>query len=245
MQNIAAILSKYLNIILLIAVVVLAIYLFNTCNKVKNQKLEDTTNIINDTAFHQKEFRDENGYLHVQVNTLSMLNYKKQSTIDSLMKLLHIKPQEVKSYSTANMDLDVNAKVSVDTFFKMMPCPLHDSFPAIDAYAFDWHDKDTRAWGVIGGGIDSVHVQAIDTLHKITSSYRNWALGSLHTVSDFSNSNKDIAVITAKDFQTVEKKKNWSVGLDFQLGYPLNQPIQFQKPVVSIGLSLQRPLIRF
>jgi uncharacterized protein YoxC len=183
-----------------------------------------------------EQWNDENKNLHAKVQILMQDNISKIKEIDSLRKIIKIKPKQVIAYSSTAGEFTIDAKPSVTRL----------DWDTIPTYKFDLQENsDTHIWGTTGTNNDSIHAVITDTLKQLTYWKRAWFLGSKNYYEDITNTNKNIKVYGYKGTQLIKKEKQWSIGIDLQIGYPFNQPINFRKPVISAGISIQKPIIRF
>jgi uncharacterized protein YoxC len=226
--------NKYSELLIILVLIVISILLAFFVFKLEQKKKSTpvTTELPNSKV---NQWKDENKNLHSKVEILMQDNISKIKEIDSLRKVIKIKPKQVIAYSSTGMELTVDAKPEVTRI---------DTLPQ---YHFNWHNADTSThiWGTIGTKDDSIHAVITDTLKQLTYWKRTWFLGSKNYYQDITNTNKNIKVYGYKGTQLIKKEKQWSIGLDLQIGYPFNQPINFRKPVISAGISIQKPIIRF
>jgi hypothetical protein len=225
--------KEYLAEIIFFSLTVVLVLVFITVSCNKHKESTPVVTELPDSKVNQ--WKDENKNLHSKVEILMQDNISKIKEIDSLRQIIKIKPKQVQSYSSTGMDFTVDAKPEVTRI---------DTLPQ---YHFNWHNADTSThiWGTIGTKDDSIHAVITDTLKQLTYWKRTWFLGSKNYYQDITNTNKNIQVYGYKGTQLIKKEKQWSIGIDLQIGYPFNQPINFRKPVISAGISIQKPIIRF
>lgn len=214
--------------------ILIIIYFSKSCNNKKEKETETVTTELPDSKVQQ--WKDENKNLHAKVEVLTQDNISKIKEIDSLRSIVNIKSKQVQAYSSTAINFKVDAKPEVSKI----------DVDTLPHYNFNWQDDSaTHIWGTIGTNNDSIHAVIIDTLKQLTYWSRKWFLGTKYYYQDITNTNKNIQVYGNKGTQLIKKEKQWSIGIDLQIGYPFNQPINFKKPVISAGISIQKPLIRF
>jgi uncharacterized protein YoxC len=226
--------KEYLAEIIFFSLTVVLVLVFITVSCNKHKESTPVVTELPDSKVNQ--WKDENKNLHSKVEILMQDNISKIKEIDSLRQIIKIKPKQVQSYSSTGMDFTVDAKPEVTKI----------ESDTTSYYKYNYQDEpDTHIWGTVGKGNDSIHAIITDTLKQLTYWKRNWFLGSKNYYQDITNTNKNIQVYGYKGTQLIKKEKQWSIGIDLQIGYPFNQPINFRKPVISAGISIQKPIIRF
>lgn len=187
---------------------------------------------------------DSYNQLHVKARNLYVQKLSASKSVDSIAKLLKIKVKNIEGISKTDLAVDLNVKPKVEIKYVKVPCEENDSLEIVEKYDIHWSDDYMSVSGTIGGGDDSIHVSGIDTLSRVDYTKRSWFLGKKKHYVDFNNKNPHIKVTGYKGIEVAGKEKKWGIGLSVQYGYQLNN-IQFNKPTVSVGISLQRILIKF
>lgn len=245
-----AFLKKNWKWLVIIGLTIALLLSIKSCNE-KNSKLADAQKAVhfNDSLSNSKikYWIDKDKETHALVDNLFTDKFLTEAVLDSVTSLLNIKTKQVEQISKTTTKIQVDEETEVDSVISIMACPEGDSIKVVSRYDFRWTSKDssTYVFGNVGAGADSIHVRATDTLSRVDYWKRRWFLGAKHYHSDFSNTNPYVKIVGYKGVKFDEKEKKWSVGPSVQIGYPLNQPIIFNKPAVSVGITLQYTIIRF
>lgn len=252
---ILSLLQKYWKQIAIIVLLAVVFFSIKGCNE-KNQRIKDLEAAakFSDSLYSSKikNWKDKNGELHQQVTNLLTDRVALLNELDSVGKLLKVKPKQVSSLSKTSLQVQVDAKPTVDSTMKKVAIEEGtDSLEIVEKLDFNWYSKDsaTHIWGTVGDGPDSVHLKAYDTLSRTDYWKRKWLLGAKTYYSDFHNTNDNITVIGYKGVQFRQREKKWSIGLSILYGYPINvkdlEQIQLKKPAIAAGVSLQYSLFKF
>jgi predicted RND superfamily exporter protein len=234
-----------------VLIIVLAVILFfsiKSCNNNK-QLVRDTQAVYAyDDSIANSKIRtwiDKYSKEHKTVENLVVQREALAKQVDSISSVLKIKEKQIQRLSVSVNKIEIHEKLKVDTFYKKVPCDDADSLIIANNYQFKWKDSWMEASGSIGGDKDSIHISGVDTLNRVDYWKRKWFLGAKHYYSDFSNSNKHIKLANNKSVQFRDKEKKWSIGAGGGISYPINAPVNFKKPIVSVGLFFQRDIVRF
>lgn len=230
-----------------ILVLILGIFLFFNVKKTSENKPVNVHQEYSDTleASVLKYWIDQYNREHTSAEYAVLENGRLKKSVDSISSLLSIKAKQVKAFSQIVSAISLDGKLDVDSTTQIILCPEDDSITTVKELAFSWKDHWMNVAGTIGNGADSIHVSGTDTLSRVDYWKRKWFLGAKHYYTDISNSNPHIHTTGYRGMEFKPAKYNWSIGLGAQVGYPVNQPIILNKPVISLGISVQRTIIRF
>lgn len=217
----------------------IAVYFYFTCNKKKD------TIVIDAPQSDVKYWKDKNDELHATVEAVKLEKKQLKHEVDSITNLIKIKQRQITGFSKTSNEIVVSVQPHItDTFFVQKECK-GDSVKVAEGYSFAWKDEWMDISGKIGTGNDSIYIAGTDTISKTEYWKRSWFLGAKKNYIDIHNSNKHIKTKGYSGVQFIGRNKPYSVGIGVQVGYPVNQPIDFKKPTVSVGIAIQKTLFRF
>lgn len=243
-------------------IIILALLLLKTCNEKANLK-NQVTAIRKINNFEKqslentvKYWKDQAGEEHATVEkTLGDLLVNNEY-YDSLSSLLRIKPKNLQAVAVTRTVTKINAPLTIKTIFRDTCFDKNGETIIYNTKsAFSWSDPWTNVSGTLNQNTydkDSIHIQSIDTLTAIDYWQRSRILGlrigKIRGYIDYTNANPHNKITGAKKFEITPPKYKWSLGLSANLGYPILQPlnqIDLKKPTFTIGISLQRQMIKF
>jgi hypothetical protein len=203
-----------------------------------------------------KTWKDKFGEEHAKIKKIESDIAVKDEYIDSVTKLLGIKTKQLESIQQVRTE--TNQKVNV----KVVPIYVDTCYTkGGDTIIYSGADslKYDDAWTVIRGMVQRgsatapLHIQMLDTLSIVDYWTRDKILGlkigKARGYVDYTNKNPYNKVTGAKKWEVRPPKYKWGLGLAIGVGYPISgTPLKYIRltvPEVSVGLFLQRTLIRF
>jgi uncharacterized protein DUF6549 len=241
------------QIISLILIIVVVFSIKGCAEKARENEALRELSVINDSSLNRTiiNWKDKYGNEHARVEQLFVEKKLLNNKVDSIAGVLKIKPKQVTAFSKTGETIDIKGKLHVEPVYRdtSKAHNLSDVYATnnIDTnkigYNFSWAD----AWVNVKGNIgitDSINITGTDTLKRTDYWKRKWFLGSKHYYTDFSNSNPHIKVTGFNGVELYKKNKNWSVGIDASIGYPLNS-FNLNKPTLFIGIGVQKTIFRF
>lgn len=166
--------------------------------------------------------KDSSGITHAQYKSVKISRDQYRHQLDSITKLVGIKPKQVigtGDYST-NTDLNVGGDTVIvhDTLYE---------FNKINPYYSINGKVSPKSW--------EVNLSLQDTLHTITY-IKNHLLQPDETIVDISNSNPFVHLGKGRSVTITQRRAKFTIGP--YIGYQVYPKEQF-----SIGISIQHPFI--
>jgi hypothetical protein len=241
---------------IIVAIAIFLLYKVYRDNGNLKQELKDQETVY---AFEKKgldnsvkHWKDKYGNEHAVVEKLQASNLKQSKYIDSLAEVLELKSKNITGVTVVRTDSKLDDTLTkeiiyVDTCFdkdgNVVTYPTKQDF--------EYEDKWTKIWGTVSDKYDSIHYRTRDTMTIVDYWQRNkifgLRIGKIKYYVDFANQNPHNTVTGAKKIELKKATPKWSIGPSVQVGYqilPL-QKIDWKKPSVSIGITIQRNVIRF
>lgn len=242
--------KKYWKVIV---IVIVALILFFTIRKNKElkQELESTTKAhefekqkLDNTV---KYWKDEFGEEHARFEKSEALNTAQSRYVDSIAQLLKIKKGQINSIAVIDTKTEGGGKLQIDTIWIDGTVPWEQT-NEVKIYPFKFSDSWTVIGGEISQGGSTIRYSTVDTISIVDYYDRKRILGmkigKQTGYVDVTNSNPHSTIRGAKKISLNPPVKHWGLGVSANLGYPI-QNFDWKKPVFTIGISVQRTLIRF
>lgn len=209
--------NKLLFLLILIVGITITHSLFKRDNDIITSTIIDYQEV--------KKWRDKYNNEHNTVKQLQLdkNNFKKQ--VDSISKLLEVKPKDINSVTSVT--------TKTDTIFKSKLVYID----SLKSFGFSKKDNYLALSGLINreDTIISVQLITVDTLTFIPYKKRNFFKETY--VVDITNKNPYNKIISGYSYAQTEKIKRWGIGPN--IGYdPLNNKITY-------GIGIQYNIIRF
>lgn len=240
--------EHYWRQILVIIILIVLVFSIKKCYKEKSLDNDlKKVQLFNDSTYTSqlKIWKDKYNEEHTRAENLVVSNTAMKVATDSIVKLLKIKSKQIISVSKTGTSLAVEIPIIIDTVRDTIPCPASGFAVVKKDTAFHYSDKWISIQGILKGKSSTATITGIDTLTRVDYSKRKWFLGKKHYYSDFSNKNPYITVTGYKGLETKATKKKFSLGIGLQIGYPIDDIKNLNKPVVQVGIGLQYSLFGF
>lgn len=238
----------------IIAIAFLVLFLFRECSHSKSLK-RDIDAVRKIAEFQKlsldstvKRWQDQYGNQHTTIEKMSTTITDKSEYIDSIAKLLKVKSKNVESVSVARIETSIKEPLKTDIAKEVVPC-LGDSIEVVKSIGFVYGDTWTSISGTVysdkRNNEDSIYYVSTDTLTTVDYWKRDRVLGlrigKIRGYVDYTNKNEHNYITGAKKIDLHPPKTKWSIGPSVSIGYPFT----FKNPVIIVGISIQRTVIRF
>jgi hypothetical protein len=239
------------EILLVAALVIVSIFgVLQYTGKMKMMDQYSAALAVNDSTRNiMKLIVDENGKLHSRVESFEVdrktFEVTHKAYVDSLTKVLNIKPKDLKSIIVVTTDnhgsfvtgLDTNSRVNVS---------INGKDTVKDTVRYFTFDYDKDKWLKFKGKIDSgnifVEYKFTDSLTIVTFQKKTGflGLGKMKTFADVKSENPNTTYNSLKHIELTNiKNKHWGFGPYVGYGYNGN----IWSP--NVGVSLQYILLKF
>lgn len=246
-NNALLFIEHYWKIILVGIIILVTILKIESC-AAKKRILKDlhTVKKYEDTSYTSeiKKWKDAYNAEHVRAEDLTVDEIEMSFAMDSITKLLNLKSGRIVAVSKASAKIVIKeVPVIIDSVFITEPCP-DGKIEVVKSRSFKWSNGHTTVSGIIGADSNVVNISGTDTLNRVEYFNKKHWYSKKIWYTDLNHTNPDIQTTGYKGLQMVRPQKLWSIGVGLQVGYPVNN-VNFRKPVIQLGIGIQRTLISF